>query len=238
MACVYKHIRLDNNEVFYIGIGKTKKRPYSTNNRNKYWHNIVNKCRYSIEIINDNIEWDDACEEEKYWIKFYGRKDLNEGTLVNMTDGGDGIVNLIRSDEHIEKIRNASIKNKSIPPSRKGIPCNDDTKRKLREKNLGKKLSNETKLKISIASKNQTVESNEKRKNSLKGRIVTEETRKKLSIANKGKKPTELTKQKQIESVKGRKISEETKRKISEKLKGRVVSEETRLKLSIANKKK
>ena len=31
-----------------------------------------------------------ACEGEKKWIKHYGRKDLNEGSLVNMTDGGDG----------------------------------------------------------------------------------------------------------------------------------------------------
>ena len=28
MAIVYRHIRLDKNEVFYIGIGKTEKRAY------------------------------------------------------------------------------------------------------------------------------------------------------------------------------------------------------------------
>ncbi len=37
MAIVYKHIRLDNDTVFYIGIGKNQKRPYSKNYRNKYW---------------------------------------------------------------------------------------------------------------------------------------------------------------------------------------------------------
>lgn len=43
MALVYKHIRLDTNQVFYIGVGKTDKRPYSKIYRNKHWHNVVNK---------------------------------------------------------------------------------------------------------------------------------------------------------------------------------------------------
>ena len=32
-------------------------------------------------------------EKEKEFILIYGRKDLNKGTLVNFTDGGEGIIN-------------------------------------------------------------------------------------------------------------------------------------------------
>ena len=41
MACVYRHIRLDKNIPFYIGISTNNKRPYSKNGRNNYWKNII-----------------------------------------------------------------------------------------------------------------------------------------------------------------------------------------------------
>lgn len=90
MALVYKHIRLDNEEIFYIGIGKSNKRLYSTNYRNKFWHNIVNKVDYKAEIIYENISWEEAKLKEIELIKKYGRIDIGTGILVNMTDGGDG----------------------------------------------------------------------------------------------------------------------------------------------------
>ena len=92
MAYVYKHIRKDTNEVFYIGIGSDikYKRANDTNNRNKYWKNITNKTDYIVEIIEDNLTWEQVCDIEVKLIKHYGRKDLNEGSLVNMTNGGDG----------------------------------------------------------------------------------------------------------------------------------------------------
>jgi len=54
MATVYKHIRLDTLEVFYIGIGKEIKRAYSKQRRNKYWNSIVSKHGYKVEIFKDN----------------------------------------------------------------------------------------------------------------------------------------------------------------------------------------
>jgi hypothetical protein len=94
MAYVYRHIRLDKNEPFYIGIAKDEfkncERAYSKYYRNKYWHNIVNKNQYEVKIILDNLTWEEACEKEIEFIKLYGRADLKTGSLVNMTDGGDG----------------------------------------------------------------------------------------------------------------------------------------------------
>jgi hypothetical protein len=97
MAYVYRHIRLDSNKPFYIGIGedfsKNKnlyKRAYEFINRNKYWLNIINKTKYKIDIILDNLTWEEACEKEIEFILLYGRKDLKKGSLVNLTDGGEG----------------------------------------------------------------------------------------------------------------------------------------------------
>jgi hypothetical protein len=89
MAIVYQHRRKDNNEVFYIGIGKTINRAYSYG-RNPHWNQIADNVGYEIDILINGCSWNDACEIEKGLIKEYGRKDLGLGSLVNMTDGGDG----------------------------------------------------------------------------------------------------------------------------------------------------
>lgn len=105
MAVVYRHIRLDKNEPFYIGIGKTERRAYSNKNRNKYWSHITQNIEYEVEILFDDLTWEKACEKEIELIKLYGRKDLGVGSLVNMTDGGDGVLGLNHSKETIIKIK-------------------------------------------------------------------------------------------------------------------------------------
>lgn len=90
MPILYRHIRLDKNEPFYIGIGKTKHRAYITAKRNNIWKNIVSKTDYEVEILFDDLTWEEACKKEKEFITLYGRKDLGKGCLANMTDGGEG----------------------------------------------------------------------------------------------------------------------------------------------------
>lgn len=110
--CVYRHRRLDTNQIFYVGIGNSK-RPYIKSNRNKYWKNIVNKYGYSVEILAKNLSKDDACELEILLIKEYGRKNLNTGNLVNITKGGE----TLKGYKHtIEAKNNMSIaaKNKIV----------------------------------------------------------------------------------------------------------------------------
>jgi hypothetical protein len=104
MGVVYRHRKLGTQEVFYIGIGNIKYRPYSEYGRNKFWHNIVNKYGYEVDIIFDDISWKEAKEAEILLIKLYGRRDLGTGCLVNMTDGGDGAVGHIKSEYQIQKI--------------------------------------------------------------------------------------------------------------------------------------
>ena len=113
MAIVYQHRRLDTNEVFYIGIGSNKRRAYSKYKRTKLWENIVNKVGYSIEITHDDILWEEACSIEKYLISFYGRRDLGLGSLINMTDGGDGRLGSTASEETKLKM-SKSLKGKNV----------------------------------------------------------------------------------------------------------------------------
>lgn len=87
--CLYFHINPIKQEIFYVGIGN-KKRPYSEYSRSKYWHNIVEKYNYEVFVVEYFNIWNEACEKEKYWINKIGRRDFNKGTLVNLTDGGDG----------------------------------------------------------------------------------------------------------------------------------------------------
>jgi hypothetical protein len=92
MAYVYRHIRLDCNEPFYIGIGSDTnyKRAYNKKGRSYSWKDIAYKFPYSVEIIIDNISWEEACYKEIELVNLYGRKDLGTGSLTNLTNGGEG----------------------------------------------------------------------------------------------------------------------------------------------------
>jgi len=106
---VYRHIRLDKNEPFYIGIGKSIARPYNKKDRSTFWKSIINKTAYEVEILFDNLTKKEAIDKEIEFIKLYGRADLKTGTLCNMTYGGEGTGNLNKELEHlrISKIKEA-----------------------------------------------------------------------------------------------------------------------------------
>jgi hypothetical protein len=180
MAYIYKHIRKDTNKVFYVGIGKNKNRKNSKYSRNEHWHSITKKTNFYSEIIEDNLTWDLACEREIFWIKFYGRADLNEGNLVNKTNGGEGVVGRIMSEEQKEKLRNI----------RKGKKTSDETKEKLRIKQQGRKYNEESKKKMSESSKGKPKSDNHKKNISKGGKGIkrTEEFKENLRNLYKNKK--------------------------------------------------
>jgi len=107
MAIVYIHKKKNSNEVFYVGIGEFEKRAYSKDSRNRWWKFIVNKYDYDVEITYKDLIWEEACVIEKYLISFYGRRNLKKGTLVNLTDGGDGSTGYIPSIESRIKTSNS-----------------------------------------------------------------------------------------------------------------------------------
>ena len=142
MAYLYRHIRLDKNEPFYIGIGKSDSdfnRAHSKNNRNAYWYNIINLSEYRVEIMLQDITWEEACQKEIEFINLY-KKNTQKGSLCNIADGGEGGY---LSEEINEKRRQSLM----------GHKLTEETKEKIRLKAKGRKASRETKLKMSLVHK-------------------------------------------------------------------------------------
>ena len=173
MAYVYKHNRLDTDEVFYIGIGSTESRMSSKKSRNKYWHNIVKKHGMSIEIIEENLTWDEACDREKYWIAYYGRD-----KLCNMTDGGEGSCGKIVSEDTKRKISKSKIGKKLSEEHIKKISEGNKGKPKIKPEGFGDRISKivkgtkrstESKIKQSISTKKTLSKIKEKLSNKSKG---------------------------------------------------------------------
>lgn len=117
---LYRHIRLDTNEVFYIGIGKKYSYDYNRKDgiyerardkcgRNRFWKSIINKTNYKIEIVQEFNSLEEAYNKEKELISFYGRRDLHIGSLCNLTSGGDGVNTLSVETRKQISIRNSRI---------------------------------------------------------------------------------------------------------------------------------
>jgi len=178
---VYRHIRLDNNQVFYVGIGTKQAeynchraeylRAYNTYNRSTFWSRVYYKTAIRVEIIFESTNYEEILLKEQEFIKLYGRRNLLQGTLVNMTDGGEGALGNVMSEESKLKISIANT----------GRVRTEEVKQRLREFNTGKKHSQEHKNNISKGGM---------------GKEISQETRDKISASNKGKVRSDETKEK------------------------------------------
>lgn len=123
---LYHHIRLDKNQVFYVGIGtkpinskeKSFSRAFSSNKRNLFWKRIVEKTNYKVVIIEESNNYSYIKEREIEEIKLYGKRS-DGGNLCNITDGGDGTVGFSRTDE-VNKLISSKISGKG---NRKSLTC-------------------------------------------------------------------------------------------------------------------
>lgn len=169
---LYRHIRKDTNQVFYVGVGtgRNYERANTKFGRNPIWHNIVNKTDYEVEIMLDELDREFALEKEREFISLYGRIDLGTGTLSNLTDGGDGCVGF--SDEVKRKMSEAQKGNQKW----KLRKSNEHTRR-MGWANKGRRVSEETKRAISQSLSGE--------RNYMYGKSLSEETKKKLSEARK-----------------------------------------------------
>ena len=163
---------------FMLAQGEKKRRTSQTKSRNPYWNNIA-KNGFIIEILYENLTWEEACDIEKDLIKLYGRKDLGSGILVNMTDGGEGLSNI--SEELRNRFREIA-KNRTY---------SDETKKKMsviQSRPYNEKYPNSDEI---IENRRQKMvefnksyvpskETNEKISKTLKGQIKSEETKLKM----------------------------------------------------------
>jgi hypothetical protein len=166
---LYRWIRLDKNEPFYIGIGTktiadikygTYNRAFTHKKQNSIWKKIIDKSEYKVEILFESDDYDFIKQKEIEFILLYGRIDLKSGCLANMTDGGEGTKNVIvseysrqlRRDFHTGRKKSKESINKQIAT------------RKLN----GFKLSDAAKRKISISKSKSVLQY------SLKGKLIKE----------------------------------------------------------------
>jgi hypothetical protein len=133
----------------------------------------------------------------------YGRIDLGLGTLVNMTNGGEGSLGIVFSEESKKK----------IGAGNKGRKCTEETKLKISLARKGCKHTEEVKRKIGDFKKGKKI---------LNRKPLSQEERQKMSDRRKGKSPsyiyirTEEHRKRLSEGALGKKMSDACKLKMSE----------------------
>lgn len=165
-----------NFEPFYIGKGSKSRDRYHL------WSVINGKARYNSHKVNriskiiksglipiitrisrHETEFD-AYEQEIYWIKTIGRRDLGTGPLTNQNDGGenqgnisDDVKRIISEKVKSDPLRYIRFKGENNPmygvrrlgesSPRYGIPCTPENKKKYSEIHKGKRYSPKTEFK-------------------------------------------------------------------------------------------
>ncbi len=219
-------------EPFYVGKGRGKRAHQIHKKLYACGSKIKSLAKLDLLPIIHFVEYDipekNALEIEIELIRLIGRKDLNLGPLMNLTDGGEGTSGKKYTDEQRERLSKSHL----------GKRQSEETKKKISIFFKDRPKPAEVKLNMAIAAKkrgnNKTgipLSEEHKRKigNANRGRKHTQEALQKMSKIHKGFKHSDTTKKKmseihkgKITYMKGKHHTEDTKRKLSEKLKGRI----------------
>ncbi len=178
----YAYIYYDpsrNNEPIYAGKGNDSRAwdHLSRNDRHPFTQRLQfmkNNGVSPIIGLYAGLDEDFAHLLEIELISKFGRKDLGKGPLLNMTNGGEGVKGLIRSEESKRKSGAA----------RKGKPRTEEVKRKISET---KKQMSDIKM---------------GNKNPMFGKKRSEEARLKGIKSNLGQKRSEESKKRMSEAMK------------------------------------
>lgn len=159
---VYVYFDPSRAEPIYVGMGTGARERHHL--KRKDMHPFVQRLQLMkregigpvISKIVEGLDHELACLVEQEAISKFGRKDLGKGSLLNMTNGGDGLHN--PPIETRRKIGEASSKKIMSAEAREKIsaalrvrvrkPMSEETKRKIGLKMKDRVLSAEHKAKI------------------------------------------------------------------------------------------
>lgn len=155
---VYGHY-LPSGELKYVGKGQ-KYRAWDFTHRSNVWKNYAKKHGFSVKLLAEDVPEAEAFELETFVIDFFGRRDKKTGSLINLTDGGDGASGAVRTQETKEKIRQAKLayhplRGKHLPKEWaekcgvKGRGVSQSAREKISLANKGKRRTQEQKDRLS-----------------------------------------------------------------------------------------
>lgn len=215
----YAYFRPDGRPL-YIGKGQTKRwrdhfrqaqkiiagGSWPKHGNPKFLRIIIKAIRAGIDVpivkLQTDLTAEQAIRNEVVLIAAVGRE-ANDGPLVNLTDGGEGMEGFVHSDESRQKQRTAR---------------------------LGKPMSAETKAKISATSKGRPKPTGfgDRISASLKGKPLSVERRAKISAARTGQKLSAEARANRIKVM----ASESLRARLREANLGKKATLETRAKMS------
>lgn len=159
MYYIYAYLREDGSP-YYIGKGKDYRAWDTASHKGAK----PPKDKSKIVIMESELTEIGALALERFYIRWYGRKDKNTGILRNMTDGGDGTSGAVFTEEH----------RKNMSKAQRGMKHSLERRKTNSDAQKGKKLTEEHKKKIGLSSGK-----------SRKGIVFTERHLKALSDAQK-----------------------------------------------------